>query len=94
MASTGSNGSGGTPTNAPVQSDSKTLWVGDIENWMDENYVANLFSKMGSVLNAKIIRDKSSGAPMGYGFVEFANHEIAARVLQLFNGSTNPGTNK
>ena len=22
----------------------KTLWIGDIESWMDENYVANLFT--------------------------------------------------
>lgn len=61
--------------------DSKTLWVGDIENWMDEGYVANLFAKGGQVTNVKIIKDKSSGAPMGYGFVEFASPEIAARVL-------------
>jgi RNA recognition motif-containing protein len=74
--------------------DSKTLWVGDIESWMDENYIANLFSKVGQVTNAKIIRDKNSGAPMGYGFVEFTSHEIAARVLQLFKEAINPGTNK
>ncbi len=22
----------------------KTLWIGDIETWMDENYVASLFT--------------------------------------------------
>lgn len=74
--------------------DAKTLWVGDIESWMDENHIANLFSKIGAVANVKIIRNKSSGSPAGYGFVEFASHEIAARVLQLFNGSINPETNK
>ena len=82
------------PNTSTTHQDSKALWVGDIESWMDENYIANLFCKIGSVVNVKIIRDKNSGAPMGYGFVEFASHEIAARVLQLFNGSINPGTNK
>lgn len=72
----------------------KTLWVGDVENWMDESYIANLFCKFGPVQSVKIIRDKNSGTPMGYGFVEFGSHEIAARVLQLLNGSNNPGTNK
>lgn len=80
---------------APVNhQDSKSLWIGDIESWMDENYIANLFCQVGAVANVKIIRDKNSGAPMGYGFVEFTSHEAAARVLQLFNGSINPGTTK
>ena len=74
--------------------DTKTLWIGDIENWMNEKDISNLFVQIGSVANVKIIRDKNSGAPMGYGFVEFASHEVAARVLQLYNGSVNPTTNK
>jgi hypothetical protein len=45
-------------------SDSKTLWVGDIENWMNEDYLTRLFSKTGAtVLNVKIIKDKASGLP-------------------------------
>lgn len=84
-------GSGGIPQ--PTQ-ETKTLWVGDIENWMDEGYISNMFNKVGAVSSVKIIRDKSSGAPMGYGFVEFASTEIAGRVLQLYSGAVNPGTNK
>lgn len=76
-------------------SDSKTLWVGDIENWMNEDYLTRLFSKTGAtVLNVKIIKDKASGLPQGYGFVEFNSHEMAAKVLQLLNQSLNPATNK
>lgn len=82
------------PTAVPSHQDSKTLWIGDIESWMDEKYITNLFCQIGAVVNVKIIRDKNSGAPMGYGFVEFTSHEVAARVLQLYNGSINPGTNK
>lgn len=74
--------------------DSKALWIGDIENWMTEKDVSNMFAQIGSVVNVKIIRDKNSGTPMGYGFVEFSSHEVAARVLQLYNGSVNPTTNK
>jgi|JFJP01.1.fsa_nt_gi RNA recognition motif-containing protein len=84
------------PNAGSTPQDSKTLWVGDIENWMDDSYIANLFNKFapGTVQGVKIIRDKNSGAPMGYGFVEFNSHEVAARLLQLLNGTTNPGTNK
>lgn len=72
----------------------KTIWVGDIESWMDEKYLAELFGKSGTVVKVKIIRDKLTNIPIGYGFVEFDSHEVAAKVLELFNGSTHPGTNK
>ncbi len=85
------SGSGAIPQ--PTQ-DTKSLWIGDIENWMDEGYISNLFNKVGPVNNVKIMRDKSTGAPLGYGFVEFASQEIAGRVLQLYSGAINPGTNK
>ena len=67
--------------------------MGDIEEWMDESYIANIFNKTGSVTKVKIIKDKTSGKPLGYGFVEFSSHETAEKVLQLFNGVTNPATN-
>ena len=72
----------------------KTLWVGDIAYWMDETYLARLFGSTANVASVKIIRDKQSNLPLGYGFVEFESHEIAAKVLDTLNGTTNPGTNK
>lgn len=74
--------------------DKKTIWVGDIEKWMDENYLRGLFKDVGSISSVKIIRDKNTNLPMGYGFVEFTSHDIAARVLQLYSNAINPNTNK
>jgi RNA recognition motif-containing protein len=74
--------------------DKKTLWIGDIEAWMDEQYLSSLFGKSASIISVKIIRDKQTNLPVGYGFIEFTTHEVAAKVLKLFNGSTNPRTNK
>ena len=74
---------------------SKTLWVGDIENWMDEDYLMNMFANTGAQVNsAKIIKDHNTGIPLGYGFVEFGSNEVANKVLQLLNTSINPATNK
>ena len=42
----------------------------------------------------KIIRDKQTGLPAGYGFVEFSSHEVAAQVLQTYNGTPIPGTHR
>ena len=42
----------------------------------------------------KVIRDKNTGMPAGYGFVEFTSHEIASQVLGCYNGAPIPNTNK
>ena len=40
--------------------------------------------------SVKLIRDKQTGQLQGYGFVEFASHAAAERVLQSFNGQMMP----
>lgn len=40
----------------------------------------------------KIIRNKLTGQPEGYGFVEFMSHTAAERILQTYNGTQMPGT--
>ncbi|XP_024539827.1 polyadenylate-binding protein RBP47B' isoform X2 [Selaginella moellendorffii] len=73
--------------------DMKTLWVGDLQYWMDESYLNSIFSSTGEQLvSAKIIRNKASGFPEGYGFVEFASHACAERVLTAFTGTQMPQT--
>lgn len=77
-----------------IPQDSTQLWVGDVKNWMDEQYLAGLFGKYGEIKSVKIIRDKQTGLPVGYGFVEFGSHEIAANVLESLTGTVNPGSRK
>jgi RNA recognition motif-containing protein len=76
------------------EADRRTLWVGDIDRWMDENYITALFGSAAEVANVKIIRDKMTGLPAGYGFVEFKAHEGAARVLNDFNAVPIPGVGR
>jgi len=64
------------------EDEKRTLWVGDIEQWMDENYLAAMFSQTAQVTEVKMLRDKATGLPHGYAFVQFPTHEIAAHVLQ------------
>lgn len=44
------------------------------------------------VVSIKIIRNKLTGQPEGYGFVEFISHAAAERILQTYNGAQMPGT--
>jgi hypothetical protein len=43
-------------------------------------------------VSVKLMRDKLSGFPVGYGFLEFGDEGACERVLNLYNGKQIPGT--
>ncbi|KAL6862568.1 hypothetical protein ACO1O0_002803 [Amphichorda felina] len=80
---------GGAPQDAPKT----TLWMGELEPWMDENFIKGVFlSAAGETVNVKVIRDKNSGNA-GYCFVEFQTPEAANKALQL-NGTGVPNSSR
>lgn len=69
-----------------VSSEMKTLWMGDIQmNW-DENFITSLFATGVEQPIIKLIRDKVTGYPAGYCFLEFPTQGGAQAVLEAFNG--------
>ncbi|CAI9106433.1 OLC1v1005586C1 [Oldenlandia corymbosa var. corymbosa] len=70
----------------------RTLWIGDLPYWADESFLNSWFSHTGEVLSIKVIRNKITGQPEGYGFVEFSSHAVAEKILQSYNGTQIPGT--
>ncbi|CCI43077.1 unnamed protein product [Albugo candida] len=75
-----------------MDADCKTLWMGDIQlNW-DEAYIGSLFASAVEQPSIKLIRDKVTGYPAGYGFLEFPSQQGAQAVLNTFNGQIVPNT--
>ncbi|XP_059453876.1 polyadenylate-binding protein RBP47-like [Corylus avellana] len=72
--------------------ENKTIWVGDLHHWMDENYLHSCFASTGEIASIKVIRNKHTGLSEGYGFVEFFSHTIAEKVLQTYAGILMPNT--
>ncbi|KAJ7946034.1 Polyadenylate-binding protein [Quillaja saponaria] len=70
----------------------KTIWIGDLQHWMDENYLLSCFAQTGEVSSAKVIRNKQTGQSEGYGFIEFYSRAMAEKVLQSYNGTMMPST--
>uniref|UniRef100_A0A2P2M2N9 Uncharacterized protein MANES_17G038000 n=1 Tax=Rhizophora mucronata TaxID=61149 RepID=A0A2P2M2N9_RHIMU len=68
----------------------RTLWIGDLQYWMDENYLQSCFASTGEVCSVKVIRNKQTSQVEGYGFVEFTSHAAAERILQTYNGTLMP----
>lgn len=72
--------------------ENKSIWVGDLHYWMDENYLHSCFCHAGELISIKVIRNKQTGQSEGYGFVEFYSHAIAEKVLQTLNGQQMPNS--
>lgn len=92
----GMNGANDGAFQGPIQGSSeaaKTLWMGEMEGWMDENFIKNVFQTvLGENVQVKVIRDRNSGNA-GYCFVEFASGEAAQKALGL-NGTPVPNSNR
>ncbi|XP_059284568.1 polyadenylate-binding protein RBP47-like isoform X1 [Lycium ferocissimum] len=71
-----------------------TIWIGDLHNWMDEDYLASCFANTNQVASVKVIRNKQTGFPEGYGFVEFYSHAAAEKALQTFYSTTMPNADQ
>ncbi|KAL3505209.1 hypothetical protein ACH5RR_035050 [Cinchona calisaya] len=72
--------------------ENRTIWVGDLHNWMDEDYLRSCFASTGEVASIKVIRNKQTGFSEGYGFVEFFSHAAAEKVLQAYTCIVMPNT--
>ncbi|KAI4390093.1 hypothetical protein MLD38_002242 [Melastoma candidum] len=72
----------------------KSLWIGDLQPHMDEAYLLGCFAHTGEVISAKVIRNRQTGMPEGYGFVEFLSRAAAERVLQTYNGTLMPNSDQ
>ncbi|XP_008797245.2 polyadenylate-binding protein RBP47-like [Phoenix dactylifera] len=74
--------------------ENKTIWVGDLHYWMEENYLHSCFGHTGEVVSIKVIRNKQTGQSEGYGFVEFYTRAAAEKVIQSFVGHIMPNTDQ
>ncbi|XP_042463282.1 polyadenylate-binding protein RBP45-like [Zingiber officinale] len=72
--------------------ETQTLWIGELQYWMDENYLYSCFAHSGEVISVKVIRNKQTGQSEGYGFIEFVSHVAADRVLQIYNSQVMPNS--
>eukprot|EP00262_Sarcandra_glabra_P022163 TRINITY_DN96_c0_g3_i1.p1 TRINITY_DN96_c0_g3~~TRINITY_DN96_c0_g3_i1.p1 ORF type:complete len:478 (-),score=115.22 TRINITY_DN96_c0_g3_i1:274-1521(-) len=79
------------PASQPASADEiRTLWIGDLQYWMEESYIHGCFAASGEVVSVKVIRNKQTGQSEGYGFIEFVSRAAAERTLQTYNGTLMP----
>ena len=62
-----------------------TIYVGNLPFSATEDEVRSLFEKHGKVESVKLINDRETGRPRGFGFVEMAGSD-AQNAIQQTNG--------
>ncbi|MBW2529044.1 MAG: RNA-binding protein [Deltaproteobacteria bacterium] len=65
----------------------RRLFVGNLDFGVDEQELRELFVEGGyKVVRATIIKDRDTGRPRGFGFVELGEPDEAAKAIEQFDG--------
>ncbi len=70
----------------------KTLYVGNLVYAVTRDELKELFAPFGEVFSVKLINDRESGKPKGFGFVEM-NDEDALKAIDALNEKDFRGRN-
>ena len=69
----------------------KSIFVGNLDFGTTEDSIRTLFEQHGAVDRVNLIRDRDTGQPRGFAFVEMADSSEADRAITALNGSSLDG---
>jgi nucleolin len=61
--------------------------VGNLSWGVDNSALANLFNEQGEVLEAKVIFDRETGRPRGFGFVTYSSADEVENAVSNLDGA-------
>ncbi|KAK3184419.1 hypothetical protein Dsin_031705 [Dipteronia sinensis] len=76
---------------SPPSSSKAKLFVGGLSWSVDEKSLQDAFSSFGEVTEVKIIYDRDTGRPRGFGFVHFSKEEDAESAKDAMDGKALSG---
>lgn len=63
----------------------KKVYVANLPLQTSESELKTLFSNAGDVMSIKIVKDRQTGQPKGFAFVEMATQWDARRAVSMLN---------
>jgi RNA recognition motif-containing protein len=63
------------------------VYVGNLPYEVEDEDLQNLFTAVGEVLSARVIRDRDTGRSKGFGFVEMATDSLAESAVSQLDGN-------
>ena len=69
------------------------LFVGSLPWSVDDKGLQSAFEAHGTVISAKVVKDRATGRSKGFGFVEMENQSEADNAISALNESEFQGRN-
>ncbi len=69
----------------------KSIFVGNLDFGTTEDSIRSLFEQHGAVERVNVIRDRDTGQPRGFAFVEMSDSAEADRAITALNGASLDG---
>ena len=69
------------------------IYIGNLSFSTTEDSLKSLFAEFGDVESVKIIKDRYSGRPKGFGFIEMPSNSEADQAIKALNGNRIDGSN-
>lgn len=74
------------PPESMLNESNYCLFLGDLSVFCSEEDLQKEFSIFGTILDIRIIRNKSTKKNLSYGFLEYDNLESATSAMEQMNG--------
>ena len=68
------------------------IYIGNLSFSTSEDSLKSLFAEFGDVESVKIIKDRFSGRPKGFGFIEMPSNSEADQAIKALNGNRIDGS--
>ena len=71
------------------------LWIGGLEPYMNEEFLQLAMNQLGQdgVVSIKVMTNKFTGEPAGYGFINFDSNQRAILTMHRLGGKVIPNSN-
>lgn len=69
------------------------IYIGDLSLNTTEDTLKSLFAEFGKVESVKVIKDRFTGKPKGFAFVEMPSNSEADQAIKALNGNRVDGNN-
>src|ERR1700761_7264247 len=64
----------------------RVVFIGNIPYGVSEEQITDIFGRIGNVMNFRLVYDKETGKPKGFGFLEYGDVDAAASAVRNLNG--------
>jgi RNA recognition motif-containing protein len=62
------------------------IYLGNLSISTKEDTLKSLFAKFGDVESIKLVKDRFTGRPKGFGFIEMPSNSEADQAIKALNG--------